>query len=375
MRRLNNDLRAGPGDRVRGKELFGKHCATCHKLFGEGGEIGPDLTGTARGDTPALLANIVDPGALVRTPYLQYAAVTISGRIVSGLLVAQDGAGVTLVDAQNQRTTLPRDDDRGAPRAAHLDHARKPAQAAQPPGGARPVRLFARSAALNSTGDSLMITPAPFRWFGLSLFVLTVLSAARAGEPGPRVYENRLTPLSDPKPLLADHPEFVEPVRERARFEAPLLVDDADADLHVRAWRFSYNARGIIEMPNRLRAAETALIMVHPWGIDDGQGWKTPEPNGVCDFCTPAKNALAARHTREVVNPFLHPYPCAGEADISSLRGQPAHDLCPYPAAAARDQRHLACQPVRDVHDAQYTRPPTRAEGRVGCRSIHSGYG
>ena len=136
-----------------------------------------------------------------------------------------------------------------------------------------------------------MITLAHFRWFGFSLVVLTVLSAARAGEPGPRVYENRLTPLVDPKPLLADHPEFVEPVRERARFEAPLLVDDEDADLHVRAWRFSYNARGIIEMPNRLRAAETALIMVHPWGIDDGQGWKTPEPNGVCDFCTPAKNA------------------------------------------------------------------------------------
>ena len=67
-------------------------------------------------------------------------------------------------------------------------------------------------------------------------------------------------------------------------------MDDEDADLDVRAWRFSYNARGIIEMPNRLRAAETAVIMVHPWGIDDGQGWKTPEPAGVCDFCTPDKN-------------------------------------------------------------------------------------
>ena len=144
-----------------------------------------------------------------------------------------------------------------------------------------------------------------FRWLGLSLLVQTLGSGARAQEASPRVYENRLIPLVDPKPLLADHPEFVEPVRERARFEAPLLVDDAAADLQVRAWRFSYNARGIIEMPNRLRAAETALIMVHPWGIDDGQGWKTPEPNGVCDFCTPAKNALAARHTREVVNPFL----------------------------------------------------------------------
>src|SRR5262249_6642686 len=126
-------------------------------------------------------------------------------------------------------------------------------------------------------------------------------------------YENRLTPLSNPRPLLADHPEFVEPVRELRRFEAPMLVDDAGADLHVRAWRFSYNARGIIEMPNRLRASATAVIMVHPWGIDDGQGWRTPDQNGVCDFSTLKKNSLAARHTREVVNPFLQ-----------SLRGKAA---------------------------------------------------
>jgi nicotinamidase-related amidase len=122
---------------------------------------------------------------------------------------------------------------------------------------------------------------------------------------GQRIYENRLTRLHDPKPLLADHPEFVEPVHETARYEAPLLVDDPNADLHVRAWRFSYNARGIIEMPNRLEAAKTALIMVHPWGIDDGQGWRTPEPAGAADFCTPEKNHLAARHTREVIDPLL----------------------------------------------------------------------
>jgi hypothetical protein len=128
---------------------------------------------------------------------------------------------------------------------------------------------------------------------------------ATAAAQETRTYQNRLTPIKDPKPLLADHPEFIEPVREVTRFEAPILVDDKDADLDVRAWRFSYNARGIIEMPNRLKASATALIVVHPWGIDDGQGWKTPEPAGVCDFCTPAKNALAGRHTSEIVNPFL----------------------------------------------------------------------
>ena len=144
------------------------------------------------------------------------------------------------------------------------------------------------------------------RWSTLvAVASFAMLSQARAQGPTTRVYENKLRPVAAPRPILADHPEWVEPIREVARFEAPAVVDDDKADLDVRAWRFSYNARGIIEVPNHLRAAETAVVMVHPWGIDDGQGWKTPEPNGVCDFCTPVKNALAARHTREVINPFL----------------------------------------------------------------------
>ncbi len=120
-----------------------------------------------------------------------------------------------------------------------------------------------------------------------------------------RVYHNELKPIENPRPLLADYPEFVEPVLEEQHYEAPLLVNEPDANLDVRAWRFSYNARGIIEMPNRLRADHTAVIVVHPWGIDDGQGWRTPEPAGVADFCTPQKNHLAGRHTREVIDPFL----------------------------------------------------------------------
>lgn len=121
----------------------------------------------------------------------------------------------------------------------------------------------------------------------------------------PRPYENRFRPIANPGPLLANHPEWVEPIRETNRFEAPPLLADLGGDLRVRAWRFSYNARGIIEIPNRLRADQTAIIVVHPWGIDDGQGWRTPQPAGVADFCTPAKNALSWRHTKEIIDPFL----------------------------------------------------------------------
>ncbi|HXM93329.1 MAG TPA: isochorismatase family protein [Candidatus Dormibacteraeota bacterium] len=126
-----------------------------------------------------------------------------------------------------------------------------------------------------------------------------------------QVYVNRLTPIHDPRPILADHPEYIEPIRETTRFEAPPIIDEKDGDLRVRSWRFSYNAQGIIEVENRLKADETALIMVHPWGIDDGQGWKTPEPAGVADFCTPEKNHLVERHERDIVNPL-----------IKSLRGK-----------------------------------------------------
>src|SRR5215207_4183522 len=79
---------------------------------------------------------------------------------------------------------------------------------------------------------------------------LTAPAADPPAAAATRDYGNKLTPIKDPKPLLADFPQYVEPVVELRRFEAPRLVDDAGADLEVRAWRWSYNARGIIEMRN-----------------------------------------------------------------------------------------------------------------------------
>ncbi len=143
----------------------------------------------------------------------------------------------------------------------------------------------------------------------LKLAALAGLAMTARGGDGSstRTYENRLRPIapSRVRPILADYPQFVEPVRETARFEAPTLVDDPGADLEVRAWRFSYNARGIIEVPNRLRADRTAIIVVHPWGIDDGQGWRTPEPAGVAFQCTSVKNRIVLDHAATVINPFL----------------------------------------------------------------------
>jgi putative heme-binding domain-containing protein len=109
MRRLSNDLRAEDGMPAAGRALFVKHCATCHKLFGEGESVGPDLTHANRKDRDYLLVSIVDPSAVIRKEYLAYAVQTTDGRFLTGLIAEQTANAVTLVDGKNQRTKIARD--------------------------------------------------------------------------------------------------------------------------------------------------------------------------------------------------------------------------------------------------------------------------
>src|SRR2546427_1748987 len=192
--------------------------------------------------------------------------------------------------------------------------------------------------------------PFSFGIFRCPIPVLSLCVQIAAASDATRTYENRLRLIANSKPLLADHPEFVAPVHETTRFEGPAIVEEKDADLHVRAWRFSYNARGIIEMPNHLRAANTALIMVHPWGTDDGQGWSTPEPAGAADFCTPEKNHLAGKHTRTVINPFL-----------KSLRGKVGFVMYSLPGSE---------DPIRKKLYRSFRSKPTEAERLEGAKEL-----
>jgi hypothetical protein len=184
----------------------------------------------------------------------------------------------------------------------------------------------------------------------LLVVLALVAPAVPAGEPDRRTYENRLTPIADAKPLLADHPTFVEPIRDKARFEAPVLIDEPGADLDVRGWRYSYNARGIIEIPNCLRADRTAVLVVHPWGIDDGQGWKTPEPSGAAFAGYPGKNAVVMDHMKAVINPFL-----------KSLRGRVG--LVGYSLPGTEDP--IRKKLYRSVHSQ-----PSESDRRQGAREL-----
>jgi putative heme-binding domain-containing protein len=106
VRRLNNDLRAGAGDTAAGKQLFKKHCAACHQLFGEGTKVGPDLTTANRQDRDFLLVSLVDPNSAIRKEYVSVVVQTTSGQILTGLAVKRTDASLILVDAKGEKLTI-----------------------------------------------------------------------------------------------------------------------------------------------------------------------------------------------------------------------------------------------------------------------------
>lgn len=79
-----------------GAALFKKSCGACHKLYGEGGKIGPELTGGNRGNLTYLLGNVIDPSAEVPKQYTTSAIALTSGRVISGVVVAETPQTVTV---------------------------------------------------------------------------------------------------------------------------------------------------------------------------------------------------------------------------------------------------------------------------------------
>jgi putative membrane-bound dehydrogenase-like protein len=95
-------------DPAKGKVTFSALCGACHKLYGEGGAIGPDLTGSDRHNLDYLLGNIVNPNEVVPADYLLTVFTLKDGRVVSGVVPEQNEKTVT-VQTPVERLTIPAD--------------------------------------------------------------------------------------------------------------------------------------------------------------------------------------------------------------------------------------------------------------------------
>lgn len=83
-------------DLPNGRALFTKSCGKCHQLFGDGGNIGPILTGANRANMHYLAENIVDPSAVVSKDYRMSVVVLDDGRVLSGLITESTDRTVKL---------------------------------------------------------------------------------------------------------------------------------------------------------------------------------------------------------------------------------------------------------------------------------------
>jgi len=102
-------IRTGGGNPYEGRKLFNMSCGQCHKLFGQGAQIGPDLTPYKRDDLDTMLLNVVNPNAEIRESYETYLVTTKDGRTLSGFLADKDNRVVVLRGLDGVNQVLPQD--------------------------------------------------------------------------------------------------------------------------------------------------------------------------------------------------------------------------------------------------------------------------
>ncbi len=108
--RIKAVLKTGLGDADKGKLQFTARCSVCHSLFGEGGKIGPELTGYDRTNADFWLDNLFTPSLEIREGFGAYIVKTKGGQILSGLMDAQDTNGIVIKDMAGNKTAIKQTD-------------------------------------------------------------------------------------------------------------------------------------------------------------------------------------------------------------------------------------------------------------------------
>ena len=85
-----------PNNLSKGRTLFNRVCAQCHKLYGEGGTIGPDITGSDRRNLHYIISNIVDPNAEIPNDYRTTIVRMKDDRVLVGVIRSREGQTITV---------------------------------------------------------------------------------------------------------------------------------------------------------------------------------------------------------------------------------------------------------------------------------------
>jgi putative heme-binding domain-containing protein len=107
MRKLLTNQR---GDPMAGLLVYRKHCAVCHKMYGEGQDVGPDITVNGRSDFDQLLSNVFDPNLAIGSGYQATVVTTKGGEVLQGLATEDNEQRVVLKMQGGELKTVVRGD-------------------------------------------------------------------------------------------------------------------------------------------------------------------------------------------------------------------------------------------------------------------------
>lgn len=99
------------GDPVNGEAHFKRICFQCHKLHGQGMEVGPDITANGRGSFEQLVSNVMDPSLVIGQAFTSKTVLTTDGRVLAGLVAAEDPKRLTLKVQGGKLVELDREED------------------------------------------------------------------------------------------------------------------------------------------------------------------------------------------------------------------------------------------------------------------------
>jgi len=94
--RLLNDKAVASANPNNGRFVFQRTCWSCHKMYEDGGNLGPDLTGSNRANVGYLLSNILDPSGEIQEDYKMVVLTTQDGRTISGNITGESERQLTL---------------------------------------------------------------------------------------------------------------------------------------------------------------------------------------------------------------------------------------------------------------------------------------
>ena len=98
------------GDAARGREVFARNCVSCHRVEGQGKDVGPDISDTRTKTAEMLLGDILDPNRAIDGAYVAQMVTTVDGRVRAGVIQGAAGGAIRLVLPDGKVEDLARGD-------------------------------------------------------------------------------------------------------------------------------------------------------------------------------------------------------------------------------------------------------------------------